>query len=76
MSAAFFMALLDEFNFKKKRLADAYGMVAEISDNVHYGKETYEEIRHKVETIMNKKIVAKSRYKAITENLKMEKKAS
>ena len=76
MSAAFFMALLDEFNFKKKRLADAYGMVAEISDNVHYGKETYEGIRHEVEVIMSKKIVAKSHYKAVIENLKLEKKAS
>ena len=34
MSAAFLMALMDEFGFKAKRLAKAYGQVCDLSDRV------------------------------------------
>lgn len=51
MSCAFFMALLDEFGFKKKRLNDAYTQAADLSDRVKHGKISYEEIRAKVEKI-------------------------
>ena len=51
MSCAFFMALIDEFNFGKKRLNDAYEQAADLSDRVKYGKISYDEIRAKVEKI-------------------------
>ncbi len=54
MSAAFFMALLDEYNFKKKRLADAYGKVADLSDSVAKNEIDYPEICAKVDAVINK----------------------
>jgi hypothetical protein len=54
MSAAFFMALLDEYNFKKKRLADAYGKVADLSDSVANNEIDYPEICAKVDAVINK----------------------
>lgn len=52
MSAAFLMALLDEFGFKKKRLTDAYVHCADLSDMLHRGEITYDEISVKMEQIM------------------------
>jgi hypothetical protein len=54
MSAAFLMALMDEFGFKKKRLTDAYIHCAELSDSLKYGEITYDEITMKMERIMQK----------------------
>ena len=55
MSAAFLMALLDEFSFKKKRLSDAYGWVTSISEEVGNGNITYSEIHAEVDKIMSRK---------------------
>ena len=55
MSAAFLMALLDEFGFKKKRLANAYWQVCDLSDKVSHGEIKYDEICAKVQTIMEAK---------------------
>lgn len=54
MSAAFFMALLDEFGWKKKRLSDAYMHVAELSKQVSYGQMKYEDICAKVNEVMTR----------------------
>lgn len=54
MSAAFLMALMDEFGFKKKRLTDAYIHCADLSDSLNRGEITYDEITMKMERIMQK----------------------
>ena len=54
MSAAFLMALLDEFGFKAKRLGDAYGYAAGLSDMLNHGETTYEEIGNKMAEVMTK----------------------
>lgn len=54
MSGAFLMALLDEFNFKKKRLADAYGYCADLSDQLGAGELTYQQIGDHVTKVMEK----------------------
>lgn len=54
MSAAFLMALMDEFGFKKKRLTDAYIHCAELSDSLHRKEITYDEITMKMERIMER----------------------
>ena len=66
MSAAFLMAMLDEFNFKTKRLADAYDYVAALSDKANANEITYAEITDKVNKVMCRGEVDKTRYKAIT----------
>jgi hypothetical protein len=55
LSAAFLMALLDEFNFKQKRLTDAYWYACELSDYLADGTITYDQIHEKIEVIMNGK---------------------
>jgi hypothetical protein len=54
MSAAFLMALVDEFGFGKKRLAAAYDYAAELSDMLDNGKVTYQEIERRMEEIAKK----------------------
>ena len=55
MSAAFLMALLDEFGFKKKRLSAAYTHCAKLSIRLDEKKITYDEIREKMNKIMGAK---------------------
>ena len=55
MSSAFLMALLNEFGFKAKRLAKAYGQVCDLSDRVLKKETTYDEIHRRLKAIMEKK---------------------
>ena len=55
MSAAFLMALLDEFGFKKRRLSAAYTHCAKLSIRLDEKKITYDEIRSKINKIMGAK---------------------
>ena len=55
MSSAFLMAMLDEFGWKKKRLAKAYDSVAFLSEEVAAGKITYPEICDKVDAVFKRK---------------------
>ncbi len=55
MSAAFLMAMLDEFGYKKKRLADAYGWCAKLSDDIGNKEITYEKIDEIMDKVMGKK---------------------
>lgn len=58
MSAAFFMGLLDEYGWGKKRLSEAYMHVAKLSDRVSKQEISYEEIRQKVgEVMVSKKLL-------------------
>ncbi|MBR1695776.1 MAG: hypothetical protein IJ709_10330 [Selenomonas sp.] len=66
MSAAFLMAMLDEFNFKKKRLGAAYDYVAALSEKANAGEITYDEITQKVNEVMCRGEMDKTRFKAIT----------
>ena len=54
MSAAFLMALVDEFGFRKKRLTGAYDAAAELGDMLDSGKTSFEEITKKMEEIAKK----------------------
>jgi hypothetical protein len=54
MSAAFLMALLDEFGYKKKRLGDAYMHCADLSVRLDEKKITYDEIREKIKEVFRK----------------------
>ena len=54
MSAAFLMALVDEFGFRKKRLEDAYGFAAGLCDMLTNGETTYEEIGNRMAEVMTK----------------------
>ena len=58
MSAAFLMAMLDEFGYKKKRLGKAYGYCAALSDEIGDKKITYDEINEQMVKIMGKKVAA------------------
>ena len=58
MSAAFLMAMLDEFGYKKKRLRKAYGYCAALSDEIGDKKITYDEINEQMVKIMSKKVAA------------------
>lgn len=58
MSAAFLMAMLDEFGYKKKRLGKAYGYCAALSDDIGDKKITYDEINEQMVKIMSKKVAA------------------
>ena len=58
MSAAFLMAMLDEFGYKKKRLGKAYGYCAALSDEIGDKKITYDEINKQMVKIMRKKVAA------------------
>ena len=55
MSAAFLMALLDEFDFKRKRLEAAYNHVMDLSDSVGKNETNYAEICAKVNAVIDKK---------------------
>lgn len=58
MSAAFFMALLDEYGWGEKRLSVAYMHVAKLSERVSKKEISYEEIRQKVgEVMVSKKLL-------------------
>lgn len=71
MSAAFLMALLDEFGFKAKRLGDAYMHCAELSDRLSRNEITYSEIRAETKRIFaRKKKPAQDNFKAITRQRK------
>ena len=71
MSAAFLMALLDEFGFKAKRLGDAYMHCAELSDRLSRNEITYSEIRAETKRIFaRKKKPAQENFKAITRQRK------
>ena len=58
MEAAFLMALIDEFGYKKKRLEDAYMYCAKLSTELKAGKLTYQYIRQEIEKIMTIKKAA------------------
>ena len=58
MSAAFLMAMLDEFGYKKKRLGKAYGYCAALSDDIGDKKITYDEINERMIKVMSKKVAA------------------
>jgi hypothetical protein len=58
MEAAFLMALIDEFGYKKKRLEVAYMYCAKLSTELKTGKLTYQYIRHEIEKIMTIKKAA------------------
>ena len=72
MSAAFLMALLDEFCFKAKRLGDAYMHVCEVSDRLNRKEITYPKIRAKLEEVFKRKKIAspQGKFKAITRTRK------
>lgn len=72
MSSAFLMALLDEFDFKRKRLTDAYTMVCELSDSVGRHETTYEAICEKLGKVMSQKTGngRKTRFRAVTQTLR------
>ena len=55
MSAAFLMALLDEFGYKKKRLGDAYMHCADLSDRLNRNEITYPKIRAEIEEVFQRK---------------------
>lgn len=73
MSAAFLMALLDEFGFKKKRLGDAYIHCAELSDRLSRNEITYPKIRAEIEEVFKRKKIASplGNFKAITRTRKV-----
>ena len=54
MSAAFLMALLDEFGFKKKRLENAYGYVIGLSNMLDKKEMDFPELCAKVDAVTNK----------------------
>lgn len=54
MSAAFLMALVDEFGFRKKRLEDAYGYAVGLSKMLEEDKITYQEIGSRMEEVLTK----------------------
>lgn len=58
MEAAFLMALIDEFGYKKKRLEVAYMYCAKLSAELKAGKLTYQYIRQEIEKIMTIKKAA------------------
>ncbi len=58
MSAAFLMAMLDEFDYRRKRLGRAYGYCAALSDDIGANKITYAEINEQMVKIMGKKVAA------------------
>lgn len=58
MEAAFLMALIDEFGYKKKRLEVAYMYCAKLSTELKEGKLTYRYIRQEIEKIMTIKKAA------------------
>ena len=58
MSAAFLMALLDEFGYKKKRLGDAYMHCADLSDRLNRNEITYPKIRAEIEEVFKRKKIA------------------
>jgi hypothetical protein len=58
MEAAFLMALIDAFGYKKKRLEVAYMYCAKLSTELKEGKLTYQYIRHEIEKIMTIKKAA------------------
>lgn len=69
MSAAFLMALLDEFGFKKKRLGDAYMHCADLSVRLDEKKITYPEIRAEIKKIFRRPAMKEQgQYKAISKN--------
>lgn len=69
MSAAFLMALLDEFGYKKKRLGDAYMHCANLSVRLDENKITYPEIRAKISEIFQRsELKEQGRYKAISKS--------
>lgn len=69
MSAAFLMALLDEFDFKKKRLGDAYMHCADLSVRLDEKEITYPEIRAKISEIFQRSgYKEQGRYKAVSKN--------
>lgn len=71
MSAAFLMALLDEFGFKAKRLGDAYIYCAELSDRLSRNEITYPKIRAEIEKIFaRKKKPTQGNFTAITRQRK------
>jgi hypothetical protein len=59
MEAAFLMALVDEFGYRKKRLEQAYIYCAKLSDEIASGKLTYDFICDEIERVMlNQKAAA------------------
>ena len=67
MTAAFLMALLDEFDYKRLRLERAYNCVAELCDRVGAGEITYREIHSRVDKIMKRPLrTDRTRFKAVT----------
>ena len=67
MSIAFLMALLDEFDFKKERLANAYWYVAELSDRVTKKETSYPEIHRRLTEIMARPVKSPlGRFNAVT----------
>lgn len=73
MSAAFLMALLDEFGFKARRLSRAYAQVCDLSDRVFKKETTYEEIHERLKVIMERgKYPSEGRFKAIAHTRIME----
>jgi hypothetical protein len=54
MSAAFLMALVDEFGFRKKRLEDAYGFAAGLCDMLNDGTRTFEDLEKQMAEITTK----------------------
>jgi hypothetical protein len=54
MSSAYLMALLDEFGFKRKRLSDAYGYAAGLSDKVSRKEITYPDIHKALSEVMER----------------------
>lgn len=59
MEAAFLMALVDEFGYRRRRLETAYEYCARLSDELKAGKITYDYIRSEIERIMlNQKAAA------------------
>lgn len=67
MTAAFLMALLDEFDYKRLRLERAYNFVAELCDRVWVDEITYPEVHSRVDEIMKRPLrTDRTRFSAVT----------
>lgn len=71
MSAAFLMALVDEFGFRKKRLGDAYSHCIDVCERLERKEITYPIIREQLKVVFARhKVENQGHYQAISKTRK------
>lgn len=71
MSAAFLMALVDEFGFRKKRLGDAYSHCIDVCERLERREITYPIIREQLKVVFARhKVENQGHYQAISKTRK------